>query len=175
MKTILILIFIPSMLLGQRWQDSNRGLYPQSVQASYNARNTAVGLRYGYLFQKQPLGLYTSFSNTIAPNPDYINYEWERKYSLGGMLTLPYVREMKGIHTFFTVGAVYNSHPTANTDKGLMPGQYDGELYYTTNWGCDIGFEWQIKHFKCHLTVDAINFMRYVEFGAGYTFYKLRK
>ena len=120
------------------------------------------------------MGVYASFSNTIAPNPNYINYEWERRYSLGGMLTLPYVREMKGIHTFFTLGLVYNSHPTANTDKGLMPGQYDGELYYTTNWGCDIGFEWQTKHFKCHLTCDVVNFMRYVELGAGFTFYKLK-
>lgn len=46
---------IANRLHAQRWQDANRGLYPQSIQATLNVRNTAVGLRYGYLFQKYPL------------------------------------------------------------------------------------------------------------------------
>ena len=150
---------------GQSWQDSNRGLYPQSIQATINAKNTAVGLRYGYLFREQPLGIYASFSNTIASNLDYNNYAWERKYSLGGMVQLPYNRKMRGIHTFFTLAAVYNSHDDP----------YDRSMNYTNDIGCDIGMEFQINRYKCHLTVDAINFMRYVEFGCGISFYKIRK
>jgi len=176
MKTLtVIFLFISLTGFSQRWQDANRGLYPQSIQATINVRNTSVGIRYGYLFQKpvlqMPLGVYASFSNTIAPNTDYNNYDWERKYSLGGMFTLPYVREMNGIHTFFTLGVVYNSHENPYID---FSGKYDARLYYTSNVGCDVGMEWQMKHFKCHLTCDVVNFMRYVEFGAGYTFYKLK-
>lgn len=153
----------------QHWQDTNRGLYPQSIQATLNAKNTAAGIRYGYIFQKQPLGVYASFSNTIAPDMDYNNYEWERKYSLGGMITLPYVRDMRGTHTFFTLGLVYNEHPTSTLVS------YDSNLYFTSDFGCDVGMEFQLHHFKAHLTVDVVNFMRYVEFGAGFTFFKLRK
>lgn len=171
MKTLsVIFLFVSLAGFSQSWQDSNRGLYPQSIQATINARNTALGLRYGYLFQKKPLGVYGSFSNTISPNPDYINYDWERKYSVGGMMQLPYSYKMRGIHTFITAGVVYNSHKDPYLD---YPGRYNGQLYYTSNIGFDVGIEQQINHFKCHLTVDVMNFMRYVEFGAGFTFYRL--
>lgn len=87
-------------------------------------------------------------------------------------MQLPYALEMRGIHTFLTVAGVYNSHETPYLD---FPGRYDARLYYTSNWGVDIGIQQQIGHFTAHLTVDVINWMRYVEFGAGYTFYKLRR
>lgn len=178
MKTLtVIFLFISLIGFSQRWQDSNRGLYPQSIQVTYNVKNTAIGLRYGYLFNKpvmeMPLGWYASFSNTI--NPYYMNnvggnnYDWERKYSLGGMVQLPYSRKMNGTHTFLTVGVVYNSHKDPYLD---YPGRYDANLYYTSNVGCDIGIEQQRGRVKWHLTVDALNFMRYVEFGCGYTFFR---
>jgi len=53
---IVLLLFISLTGFSQRWQDSNRGLYPQSIQSTVNVRNTAVGFRYGYLFQKHPAG-----------------------------------------------------------------------------------------------------------------------
>lgn len=178
-----ILLFIGEKCYGQRWKDSNRGLYPQSIQATYNVRNTALGFRYGYLFNKPvmeiPLGVYVSFSNTINPywnnNVGNNNYDWERKFSLGGSVQLPHYLKMNGFHTFFTFAGVYNSHPTANSDKNLMQGQYNGATYHTTNIGVDIGIEQQINHIKWHLTIDAINFLEYVELGAGITFYKLKR
>jgi hypothetical protein len=152
---------IANRTYAQSWQDSNRGLYPQSIQATVNPKNTAIGFRYGYLFKEQPFGLYASFSNTISPNTDYNNYDWERKYSLGGMVQLPYNIKMRGIHTFFTVGAVYNQHPEIAQDK-----------YATSVIGCDVGVEFQIHHYRCHLTVDVVNFMRYIQIGCGYTFFR---
>lgn len=172
----LILQMIGNKCFGQRYQDTNRGLFPNALQGTINARNTAIGIRYSYLFQKSfmgiPCGLYGSFSNTIKPDRRFINYPWERKYSLGGMITLPYTREMHGIRTVITVGAVYNSHP----DNYLRdyPGLYDGNVYYTNNFGCDLGLQIQVNHFVGHIAVDAINFMRYVEIGIGFTFFKLK-
>lgn len=173
---ILIFLLISNKCDAQRWKDTNRGLYPQSLQVSVNAKNSAVGGRYGYLFQNpvldMPLGVYASFSNTISPNPDHNNYAWERKYSLGGMITLPHNMDSEA-HTFFTLGVVRNSHPDAFTTS--TPGQYEADVYETANWGCDIGIEMQQKHFKAHLTVDVVNWMRYVEFGCGVTFFRIRK
>lgn len=176
---IIILSFIPLNGFSQRWQDTNRGLYPQSIQTTYNARNTAFGFRYSYLFNKpimeMPLGCYASFSNTISSNINYNNYKWERKLSIGGIIQLPYDLEAHGTHSFFTLGLVYNLHPKANTNKNLMPGQYDSSLYYTSMFGCDIGIEQQYNRFRWHLTVDVINFMRYVEFGFGYCYFRIRR
>ena len=180
---IITLMTIFPRLNAQRWEDSNRGLYPQSIQSTYNIRNTALGIRYGYLFQNPvlgiPLGVYGSFSNTINPywnnNVGNNNYDWERKFSLGGIIQLPHSLKMNGFHTFFTFAGVYNSHPTANSDKGLMQGQYSGGTYHVTNPGVDIGIEQQINHIKLHLTLDAMNFLEYVEFGVGIAFYKLKR
>ena len=105
---IIILMTIFPRLDAQRWQDANRGLYPQSIQATYNIRNTAIGFRYGYLFSKSvlamPLGVYCSFSNTINPywnnNVGNNNYDWERKFSLGGVMQLSHSIKMNGFHTF---------------------------------------------------------------------------
>jgi hypothetical protein len=177
MKT-LVAIFLFTSLTGfsQRWQDENRGLYPNAVQVTYNARNTAIGLRYSHLFEKPvfklPVGIYGSFSNTINPDIRFINYNWERKYSLGVLVTLPY--DGGGMHTMFTLGAVRNEHPLLNADYGMQQGQHNPTYYETNNWGVDIGIQVQVKHFTSHLTVDVNNFMRYVEFGAGFTFYKLK-
>jgi hypothetical protein len=172
MKTLsVIFLFISLTGFSQRWQDENRGLYPQSIQVTINARNSAVGLRYGYLFQKPlfgvPVGLYGSFSNTIKPDMRYNNYSWERKIAIGGMITLPYSREMQGIHTILTLGAVYNSHPSIKMD--------DPGLYQTSPWGCDIGVQLQKNRTTGHISIDVLNFMRYVELGIGITFYKLRR
>ena len=56
-----------------------------------------------------------------------------------------------------------------------MQGQYNGATYHVTNFGMDIGVEQQINHFKLHLTIDAMNFLEYVELGVGIAFYKLRR
>jgi len=180
---LLMGIFIGQKCKGQRWQDSNRGLYPQSIQTTYNIRNTALGVRYGYLIQKpvlgMPLGIYGSFSNTINPywnnNVGNNNYDWERKYSIGSSVQLHHSIGMHSIHTFFTIAGIYNSHPTANSDKVRPPGQFTAGYYHITDWGCDIGIEQQINHVKWNLTVDFVNFLEYVEFGVGYTFFKLNK
>jgi hypothetical protein len=173
---VLLLCGIINCLNAQRWQDENRGLYPNAIQVTYNGRNTALGIRYSHLFKNPvlalPLGFYGSFSHTIHPDLRFINYDWERKYSIGGMVTLPYDG---GMHTMFTLGAVRNEHPRLNADYGMQTGQHNPTYYETNNWGVDIGIQVQVNHFTSHLTVDAINFMRYVQFGVGFTFYKLKK
>jgi len=176
---ICILICICSRLKAQSWSNENRGLYPQSVQLNYNPMNTALGVRYGYLFQRpvlnMPLGVYVTFSNTINPNPHYINYAWERKYSIGGTITAPYDLEMHGIYTMFTLGLVYNEHPRANQDLSLPPGQFMAGYKATSNFGLDIGVMIQLNHLAFHLKADAVNWMSYVEVGAGITFFRIRK
>ena len=168
-------VFTCHKINGQSWSDTNRGLYPQSVSITYNAHNTALGVNYSYLLQNKPIGFYTSFSNTINPDLDYNNYNWERKYSLGCILTLPHNLEDEYIHTMVTLGLIYNEHPREWQNKDLPIGLYMGNVYSTTPIGCDLGIRIQIKHFTSSLKVDVVNFMRYVEFGCGYTFYRIRK
>jgi len=163
----------------QRWKDENRGLYPQSIQLNVNVRNTALGIRYGYLFQKpvlsMPIGVYGTFSNTIHPNPKYVNYAWERKYSLGFSITSSNAFKSGGTHFMGTMALVYNSHPTANQDLDNFVGEYTGGYYTTTDFGLDIGIMMQKRHFVGHIKADMMNWMKYIEFGAGFSFYRLRK
>lgn len=172
-KLIILILFCTLSLNAQRWQDVNRGLYPNAIQGTINARNTAVGVRYSHLFEKAPYGFYVSFSNTIKPDMKYNTYPWERKYSIGGMLTMPYNREMHGTRMMFTVGAIYNSHEDVYMDD--WPGRFDPNVAYTNNWGVDLGIQVQIKRFTGHISIDALNFFRYAEVGAGWTFYRLRR
>jgi hypothetical protein len=178
MKTLIIIfLFISLSAFAQRWQDENKGIYPNAVQLTINGRNTALGLRYSYLFQEaflgMPVGLYGSFSQTVHPDTRFINYDWERKYSLGALLTLPKYRD--SMMTMVTFGVVRNEHPVSFYDKGLSPGQHDPHYFETLNWGFDIGVQVQVNHVTGHIVVDALNFMRYVEVGLGVTFYKLNK
>jgi hypothetical protein len=177
MKTLIVILFlIPLSCFGQRYQDTNRGLYPNAIQLTINARNTALGIKYSHLFEKPffgvPVGLYGSFSNTIKPDLRFINYDYERKVAIGGMITLPYNSLMHGIRTMLTVGAVRNIHPYLFSDNVLYRGQFDNTYYQTCKYGVDIGIQMQLKHFTTGITVDAINFLRYVEVSAGYTFYR---
>jgi hypothetical protein len=94
----------------------------------------------------------------------YNNYEWERKYSFGVLVTLPAGKEMNGIHTMLTSGIVMNTHNPPYT------GTLDTSLYDTNDWGYDLGIQIQTNRFTAHITVDVLNFMRYVEIGAGYCF-----
>ena len=175
MKNIILLLLVSCSisLNAQNWANENRGLYPNSLSVTINARNTALGVRGVHLFQEpvlnMPIGVYGSFSNTVNPNLKYINYNWERKYSMGALITLPHSFESKLTHTALSIGAIYNSHTSP-------PGQFQGDLYYTSYWGCDIGVHIQINHFTSHIVCDVFNFMRYVEFGCGYafSFYKSR-
>jgi hypothetical protein len=175
---IILSIILCETIKGQSWQHENKGLYPNSIQGTMNARNESVGIRYTYLFQQpvlnMPLGIYGSFSNTIPINwrlPNYAfynNYAWERKYSVGLLITLPTSLEAQGMHSMATIGIIHNSHPYATNNE--YPGRFDPDLYYTNYWGCDIGVQVQINRFTSHLTIDFGNFFRYAEIGAGYCF-----
>ena len=95
---MVISIFTCKAIKAQSWQYENKGLYPNSIQGTLNARNESIGIRYTYLLQQpifhMPLGIYGSFANTIPiswrlPNYEfYNNYAWERKYSIGLLITL---------------------------------------------------------------------------------------
>jgi hypothetical protein len=173
MKT-LIVIFLFFSLAGfaQPWKDTNRGLRPNAIQATINARNTALGVRYSHLFTKPflgvPMGVYASFSNTVNPDLRFINYEWERKYSIGVSITLPYNPTMHGIYTMATLGFIYNQHPELYPGRDMYKGTFDGVYYETVPWGIDVGIQIQINRFTSHLTVDAVNFFRYAEVGVGF-------
>ena len=179
----LVLVTMCQKMDAQRWQDVNRGLYPNSIQGTLNARNESLGMRYSHLFEKPvsglPLGVYASISNTIPEGwrlpyyDEYNTYSWERKYSLGGIITLPYSRQMHGTRTMLTVAAIYNSHEDVYMDD--WPGRFDPNVAYTNNWGVDLGVQVQTGRFTAHISIDALNFFRYAEIGAGYCFYRLRK
>jgi hypothetical protein len=169
MKTLsVIFLFISLTGFSQRWQDQNRGLFPSSLQITYNFRNTATGLRYGYLFQNAPLGLYAGFSQTIAANLKYNTYPWERRFTAGGSLTVPNKHPL--IHLMFTFGSAYNWHE----DTG-NPGQFDPDVSHTNNWGIDIGLQAQIKHIITGFDLGWNSDIWYCQMRFGVTFNRLRR
>ena len=64
---IIVLFLISNTIYSQKWQDENRGLYPNSLQITINAPNEMIGIIYGYSFKnpvfKMPFGIYGEFSN----------------------------------------------------------------------------------------------------------------
>lgn len=176
---IVATIFFGSRAKGQSWAESNRGLYPQSAQVTFNAPNLSIGLIYGYLFQKSvaglPIGLYGEFTSTLpkswrlTTNQYYYqfnNYVWERQYSIGATLTLP--TAMHCAHFIVMTGIVYHDHPGRWVDSGLRPGNYVAGYNSTSLIGCDLGVQLQQKHARVHLKTDIVNWFRYTEFGFGY-------
>jgi hypothetical protein len=69
-----------------------------------------------------------------------------------------------------TIGLIGYELPVNNYDKGLKPGQTMGSAEHTTPFGCKIGVRLQMYHFTAHLKTDIVNWMRYTQFGCGYTF-----
>ena len=167
---VLLLYGILNCLNAQSWQNENRGLYPQSLQITYNARNTATGLRYGYLFQNAPFGLYFGFSQTIAPNQIYNTYPWERRFTLGGSLTVPNKHPL--MHLMFTFGGAYNWHEDVYSEK---PGQFNPHTSVTNNFGVDVGLQAQIKHLIIGYDVGLLSDVLYCQMRAGFTYYKIKR
>jgi len=151
---------------GQGYTNENKGLYPDSFQGTYNPYNTAIGINYSRLSEKW-YGGYAGFSNTIDPNPIFNNYDWERKYTVGSLITLP--TELKAtFHTFVIVGINYNTHSDINSQYILQPGQYEAGLRTTQDVSCDIGLALQVHHFKFSIIYDPFN--RFYQFGIGPAF-----
>lgn len=176
-KWLLILILFISMpLYCQSWENANVGLYPNSLQLTYNFRNTSTGFMFLHLFEKSfllmPVGLYGSVSSTIKPDQRYVNYPWERKFSFGGSVTLNHSR-LVNMDYMFLCGAVYNWHPGLNSSLVLLPGQYDPSKYATTRYGFDMGFRISKNRYSGTILIEAFNLIRYVQLSFGYNFYKL--
>jgi hypothetical protein len=155
---------------GQRWIDENRGLYPQSLQVTYNYRNTATGFRYGYLLQKVPYGMFFGVSQTVRTNMAFNTYPWERRVTLGGSVTLP--TGFSRLHLMPYAGLAYNWH---NDVFVSMPGIFNADQNMTNNWGVDIGLQAQIKHWMIGYDVGFLSDILYCQMRAGYTFYRLLK
>jgi len=170
MKTLsVIFLFISLSLSAQSWQMENKGLYPQSLSLTYNFRNTATGLRYGYLFQKVPFGLYGGFSQTITSNQKYNTYPWERRFTIGGSLTVPNKHPL--MHLMFTFGGAYNWHEDVYSEK---PGQFNPHTSVTNNFGVDVGLQAQIKRLLIGYDVGLLSDIWYCQMRVGFCFYKLK-
>lgn len=177
-KSILLFLSITIVMLAvtvnkcnaQRWIDENRGLYPQSLQVSYNYRNTGLGIRYGYIFQSVPFGLYGGFSHTFHPNKYDVVYGWERRYTLGGSITIPNRHPV--MHLMGTFGGVRNEHPDFYSN---MPGIVDPDINQTNNWGVDLGLQAQINHWLIGYDVGFLSDILYCQMRVGVAFYKIRK
>ena len=161
----LLFLFVCLVVTGQ---DSyrNMGLYPNSVQVTFNPRNTAIGITCGRLI-KNGFGLYAGFSNTISPNPNWNNYDWERKFSLGATAKL-FTALHSPFHISVAAGAVRNFHGRINSRYHLLPGQTEGGLKTITNWGCDLGFNLQRRHLVWSILYDPLN--DYAQLGVGIAF-----
>jgi hypothetical protein len=172
---IMILSTICNRIEAQLWKNENRGLFPNSIGLTVNAKNHSLGIQYGYLFQnpvaQMPLGVYGSYSHTIHPNLWINNYPWEEKYSIGLKITLPHGFRDGLSHTFIEVGPVWNRHPRAWQNDSLLPGQVYADVKSTTDIGFDIGVSMQMKHCLVQIVkVDVMNWFQYAEFGVLYCF-----
>lgn len=180
-KLLLIIAFIIGLLSlaqlcnGQKWQNECKGLYPNSIGVTCNAKNHSLGVQYGYLFQKPvfntPIGLYASYSHTIHPNKWINNYDWEEKYAIGLKFALPHAFEDGLTHTFITIGPVWNRHPREWQNENLLPGQSYADIEPTTAIGLDLGVSMQMKRCLVQIVkIDVINWFQYAEFGVSYCF-----
>ena len=167
-----ILLIFPVMGFAQRWQDMNRGLLPNSIQMTVNAKNHAVGLKFDHLFESLPFGVYGSFSRTIKPNLWYNNYRWENKYSIGLDITMPQDALIK-VHNIMSVALAYNQHPIEWMNESLPAGQYYPHFETTVPVGLDLGWRMIMGKWTAGFQIDVMNFFQYGQFcfGRNFTFY----
>jgi hypothetical protein len=169
---VIVIMFVPINIQAQRWSDINKGLYPNAMQVTFNAKNHATGLKYDYLFKNQ-FGIYGSFSRTIRPNLWINNYRWENKYSIGIDITLP-ADGITTVHSIVSIGLVYNQHPREWQNELMPSGMYYAPYKVTTPIGLDLGWRAQVKKWTVGFQIDIMNFFQYgqLSFGRCFSFYK---